>query len=569
MTPNQVKRNNIIQLVLLLAIIIMVNVVGSYLFTRIDLTEDKRYTLSETTVDLLKEMNSVVFVKVYLEGDFPPEFKKMRDATQEMLDEMRSYAGSNFEYEFIDPNALEDQQQKRDLYKQLNDRGIQPTTLQETTEEGSSQQVIFPGALINYKGQEVAVQLLQSKIGESTQQTLNSSIQSLEYSFANTIKKLSTPIPGTIGIIEGHGELEQIEIGDLANTLQETYAVQRNAINQKLKALDDYKLIIIAKPYERFEERDKFIIDQFIMAGGRVLWLLDGTRVDMDSLQNSDMTVALSNDINLEDLLFKYGARVNRNLAQDLKSAPIPIVTGYSGNQPKQSLKPWFFFPLLDPVSGNKHPIVNNLNLIRGQFVSTVDTVGKNPGIKKTVLLSTSDLTLIKNVPVRVDLNLMRNAPNPRDYNAGPKPVAVLLEGEFTSAYKNTEYEYQIKKDTILQFIEKSKATKMIVIGDGDIAKNHVQRSTGQIFPLGYDRYTNQFFGNKNFVLNAVDYLLDDSGLISVRTKEFKLRLLDITKIESEKKKWQVLNVIAPIFAILILSVFKLTWRKKIYSKLK
>lgn len=569
MKPEQVKKNNVIQLVLLLAIIIMVNVVGSFLFTRIDLTEDKRYTLSDTTIDLLKELNSVVFVKVYLEGDFPPEFKRMRDATQEMLDEMRSYAGSNLEYEFIDPNALEDQQQKRDLYKQLNDRGIQPTTLQETTEEGSSQQVIFPGALINFKDQEAAVQLLQSKLGESTQQTLNSSIQSLEYSFANTIKKLSTPIPSTIGIIEGHGELEQIEIGDLANTLQETYAVQRKAINQKLKALDDYKLIIIARPYERFDERDKFIIDQFIMNGGRVLWLLDGTKVDMDSLQSSDMTVAISNDINLEDLLFKYGARVNMNLALDLKAAPIPIVTGYTGNQPQQTLKPWYFFPLLDPVSGNQHPIVNNLNLIRAQFVSTLDTVGKNPDIKKTILLSTSELTKTQNVPVRVDLNLMRNAPNPRDYNAGPKPVAVLLEGEFTSAYKNTKYEYEIKKDTVLKFIDKSKATKMIIIGDGDIAKNHVQRSSGQIFPLGYDRYTNQFFGNKNFVLNAVDYLLDDSGLIGVRNKEFKLRLLDITKVESEKKKWQILNVIVPLLAIFVLSIIKLTSRKKFYSKQK
>lgn len=569
MKPEQVKKNNVIQLVLLLAIIIMVNVVGSFLFTRIDLTEDKRYTLSDTTIDLLKELNSVVFVKVYLEGDFPPEFKRMRDATQEMLDEMRSYAGSNLEYEFIDPNALEDQQQKRDLYKQLNDRGIQPTTLQETTEEGSSQQVIFPGALINFKDQEAAVQLLQSKLGESTQQTLNSSIQSLEYSFANTIKKLSTPIPSTIGIIEGHGELEQIEIGDLANTLQETYAVQRKAINQKLKALDDYKLIIIARPYERFDERDKFIIDQFIMNGGRVLWLLDGTKVEMDSLQSSDMTVAISNDINLEDLLFKYGARVNMNLALDLKAAPIPIVTGYTGNQPQQTLKPWYFFPLLDPVSGNQHPIVNNLNLIRAQFVSTLDTVGKNPDIKKTILLSTSELTKTQNVPVRVDLNLMRNAPNPRDYNAGPKPVAVLLEGEFTSAYKNTKYEYEIKKDTVLKFIDKSKATKMIIIGDGDIAKNHVQRSSGQIFPLGYDRYTNQFFGNKNFVLNAVDYLLDDSGLIGVRNKEFKLRLLDITKVESEKKKWQILNVIVPLLAIFVLSIIKLTSRKKFYSKQK
>ncbi|NNC69137.1 MAG: gliding motility-associated ABC transporter substrate-binding protein GldG [Gammaproteobacteria bacterium] len=567
MKPQQVKRNNIVQLALLLAIIVLVNVIGSFVFTRLDLTEDKRFTLSDTTIELLESLNSVVFVKVYLEGDFPPEFKRMRDATQEILDEMRSYAGVNLEYEFIDPN-LEDENQKRELFQQLSDRGIQPSQIQETTGEGSSQQVIFPGALINFKEQESAVLLLQSKLGESTQQTLNNSIQSLEYGFANVIKKLSNPIPSTIGIIEGHGELEQIDIGDLANTLQETYAVQRNAINQQLKELDDYKLIIIAKPYQRFEERDKFIIDQFIMRGGRVLWMVDGTQVSMDSLQSSDMTVAISNDINIQDMLFKYGARVNMNLVQDLKAAPIPIVTGYVGNQPQQSLKPWYFFPLLDPKTGNKHPIVNNLNLIRAQFASTIDTVGRNADIKKTVLLTTSGQSRKQNVPVRVDLNLMRDEPNPRNYNAGPQPVAVLLEGNFTSAYKNTEYEVAIKRDTILKFIDTSEDTKMIVIGDGDIARNFVKRSSQQIFPLGYDRYTNQFFGNKNFILNAVDYLLDDSGLIGVRNKEFKLRLLDMPKITSEKKTWQILNVVVPLLLILILTSIKMVLRKRTFSKM-
>ncbi len=557
------KRSGLLSLLIALAILILINVLGSFVFYRFDLTSEKRYSLSPATKDLLKQLDDVVLVKVYLEGEFPAGFKRLRNETKEMLDEFRAYAGDNVQYEFINPSESSDEKKRNEVYKHLFNQGLQPTNLTVKEESGKKEQVIFPGAIFTYKGKDIPVQLLKSRLGVSSEEVLNSSIQQLEYEFSNCIRKLSNPIKLNVAFIKGHGELDQKHTSDIAHSLDEYYSLREINLSENIHALDKFEAVVIAKPDSAFSEKDKFILDQFVMRGGKIMWFLDPVYAEMDSLQNKlGMTFGISNPINLDDMLFKYGVRLNDNLVQDLQAAPIPIVTGYSGTMPQQSLFPWYYMPLVVPE--NVHPIVTNLNAIKFEFASTLDTIG-NAGVKKTILLRTSKYTKVLNAPVRISIGIVQQEPKQEQYNKGYQPVAVLLEGKFESVFKN-RLPPSIAGSQEIKYKDLSVANKMIVVSDGDVIKNGVSKTNGKPYPLGFDRYTNQTYGNTNFILNAMNYLTDNSGLISIRSRELSLRLMDKEVLKSQKTFWQLLNTLLPIVLLLIFALIQFWLRKKKYG---
>ncbi|MDF2438195.1 MAG: hypothetical protein K0Q95_2571 [Bacteroidota bacterium] len=556
------KKRDLSALALSILAIVLLNFVASFVFHRFDLTSEKRYTLSPATKSLLSKIDETVFVKVYLEGDFPAGFKRLRNETKEMLDEFRAYSNNNIEYEFINPSSNPDKTQQNEVFKQLYDRGLTPTPLEVKEENGTSQQIIWPGALVSYKGRETPWNLLKTQMGTSAEGQLNNSIQALEYEFASCLRNLSATINDEIGFIEGHGELDTLHVDDIKNALGQFYGLKRVKIDGQLKALDGLAAIIIAKPDTAFSKEDKFVIDQFIMRGGKVLWCIDQLETRLDSLAKSGRTLAVPYELGLDDMLFRYGARINPNIVMDMQSSALPVNIAFRGQKPKIEMKPWIYSPVVMP--GANHPIVKNLDVIKFDFVSSIDFV-EAPGIEKTVLLTTSKNSKTINAPVRVDMRIMQFKQEEAQFKNPRQPVAVLLEGEFESVFKNRAFpdeflkEYQLKK--------KGVKSKMIIISDGDVISNDVQTSSGKPYPLGYDKYTNQTFGNKNFILNCVNYLCDDSGLISVRSRELTLRLLDKKKIKTERIKWQVINVGLPLALVIVFGMFYFIRRKRKYGK--
>lgn len=559
------KKRDITALTLAIIIFILLNFVGSFVFHRFDLTSEKRYTLSDATKKLLGNLSDVVYVKVYMGKDeeFPAGFKRLRNETQEMLDEFRAYSEDNIEYEFINLNKSTDKKQQEEIFKQLYDKGLQPTNLEVKDENGSSQKVIWPAALVTYRGHEVPWQLLKTQFGSSAEMQLNNSIQALEYEFASCIRNLSTDVRPQIGFIEGHGELDPLSVDDINNALSEFYSLKRITINGVSNALQGLKAIIIAKPDTAFSETDKYVIDQFVMNGGKVLWVVDPLNTSVDSLRKSGGTIAASYDLNIENMLFKYGVRINPNLIVDMQSSAIPVNKAFVGQQPRFELMPWLFSPLIMPTSS--HPIVKNLDVIKVDFVSSIDTVLAK-GIRKTILLQTSKYSKTLTAPVRIDLRMANMRPDENVFTDSYRPVAVLLEGEFESVFKNRMHP-KFTNNSSLPYKEKGVNTQMVVISDGDIIRNEIQYSTQKPYPLGYDKYTDRTYGNKNFILNCINYLCDDSGLISVRARELTLRLLDKKKVLNERLKWQMINVVLPLFVVLLFGMVYHIIRKRKYAK--
>jgi len=563
MTTRNNKKRDLTALGLAIIIVILLNLIGSFVFHRFDLTSEKRYTLSDATKKLIGQLDDVVYVKVYLDGDFPAGFKRLKNETKEMLDEFRAYSDDNIEYEFINPSSTADKKQQNEVYKQLHDKGLQPTNLEVKDEKGTSQQIIWPGAIVSYKGRETPWQLLKTQLGQSSEGQLNNSVQALEYEFASCIRNLSTSSRPQIGFIEGHNELDTLYVKDITDALGEFYLLKRVKINEQLNALNGLQAIVIAKPDSLFSEKDKFIIDQFVMKGGKILWAIDPLYTSIDSLRKSGITLAVPSDLNLDDLLFKYGVRINPNMILDLQSSAIPVNKALRGQQPRFELMPWLFSPLIMPT-GN-HPIVKNLDIIKIEYGASMDTIAAK-GISKTILLKTSKYTKTFNAPVRVSLGMVRQEPNEQLFNDSYQPVAVLLEGEFESVFKN-RIAPDIASDSAIGYKDHGIKTKMIVISDGDIIRNDVQHSTQKPFPLGYDQYTQQTYGNKNFILNCINYLCDDSGLISVRARELTLRLLDKKKVNTEKLKWQLVNTVVPLLFILLFGIIHNIRRKRKYGR--
>ncbi|MBK7430309.1 MAG: gliding motility-associated ABC transporter substrate-binding protein GldG [Bacteroidetes bacterium] len=554
------KSQSIIRMTLLLGILIFVNVIAQFAFERIDMTQEKRYSLSNSSKDLAKGLEDIVYFRIYLDGDLPPGFLKLKNSLKEMLDEFRIYSNDNIEYEFIDPSANPDEKQRVELYKQLSQKGLFPTNLEENEKGQQSQKIIFPGAIVNYRSQEIPMQILKSKFGGNSDVMLNNSIENLEYEISTVLRKLSREKSTSIAFLRGQSELPTKKISDAANGLSDFYIVDTVNINGRLNALKDYKLLIIAKPDSAFDEKDKFVIDQFIMKGGRVLWLIDKLAMNMDSLEKRSTNVAIPLELNIDDMLFRYGVRINSDFVLDMQAAPIPVVTGYVGNQPKQEIFPWYYYPLLS--AEGKNPIVNNLNMIKTEFASSIDTI-ETESVTKTVLLSSSKLSRLQMAPARVSLNILREKADPQMFNRRNVPVAVLLEGSFNSNYENRVPE-AIASSKDIDFKSKSENTKMIVVSDGDVIASYVSKK-GNVYPLGYDRFTRQTFGNKSFILNCIDYLCDNNGVLELRSKEIKLRLLDPAKIE-EPQFIQWLNVILPTIMIIIFGMIFSFIRKRKFT---
>lgn len=560
------KIKNLVQFSLTILILGLIIYLSSVLHFRIDLTSEKRYTLTNATRNILRNLEQEVFIQVYLEGEMPIGFKNMRRATKELLDEFRIYSGKKVIFEFINPAESPDQKVRNEVFMELDSKGLKATNaLFSDKEGGRSQKIIFPGAIVNYNGMEMAVNLLKNNPLLNHSQNLHNSIEGLEYEFIHVIKNISSDTIYKVAFIEGHGELDEYQVGDITMELARFYHVDRGIIGGKPGILDDYAAVIVAKPREAFSEADKFVIDQYIMNGGGVLWLIDAVRVDWDSLEQTGVTVGLIEQINLDDQLFKYGVRINPKLIQDINCAIIPINTAFVGQQPKYVPVPWLYFPLLFPLEN--HPVTKNLNLIRSEFVNVIDTVGGEGRIKKKILLRSSKDTRVVSVPVFIRLEDIKYPPEEREFNKPFQSAAVLLEGEFESVFKNRMISQYIKNQDV-DFRDHSIPNRMIIVADGDMIRNEVSVRADRIIPLtlGQDRYTQQTYGNKEFILNAVHYLAEETSLVEIRSRTLTLRLLDKTKIIKEKFKWQLINTVLPVLILVLFGLVNWYFRKRKFA---
>ena len=573
------KKNQIVAFLVTVAIVVLVNVIGSYVFTRFDLTSEKRYTLSPTTKDILNNLDDYVYFKVYLEGDFPAGFKKLRRETKEMLDEFRAYS-KYIDYEFINPSESEDPDERNATYTLLYQSGLNPTNVVDKNSDGSTKQmIIWPGALVSYRNDtEIAIDLLENQIGQSSEEALNASMQNLEFRLIDAVKKVTRFKKPNIAFIEGHGELEPMDVYDITKSLSQHYNVGRLEIDGRIDALmhrtqdntrdvsafTSFDAIIIAKPTQPFSEKDKFLIDQYIMHGGKVLWLVEPVYATMDSLQSQESTIGIEQDLNLDDMLFKYGVRLNRDLLLDLTCAALPVRTGQMAGQAQLEFFRWYYFPLLQAASD--HPMVRNMNAIRADFVSSMDATTSANGINQIPLLKTSDYTKVSGAPVFISLAMLRQTPDRRMFNSKGKNVAYLLKGSFPSLYANRIPQELIDSEE-LKYMDQSEPTAMIVIADGDIIRNQIDIKRKMPLALGFDQYTGNTYANKEFIENCISYLVDGEGLIDIRSRELKIRLLDTTKIAQERTKWQLINTVTPIASIIALGFVMAYFRKRKYSK--
>lgn len=571
------KRNQLTSFVITLVIIVVVNIIASFVYTRFDLTSEKRYTLSDTSKEILKNLDDYVYFRIYLEGEFPAGFKKLRKETKEMLDEFRAYS-KFIDYDFINPSESNDAAERNETYKILYQSGLNPTELSIQSKDGAQQIVIWPCALVSYKNKELPLDLLDTQVGKSSQDALNNSARNLEYKFISAIKDLSQIDKPNIAFIEGHGELTDKEVYDITQSLSKKYNVDRVAINEQITALNKrtersdssivissrYDAIIIAKPTKPFSEKDKFIIDQYIMRGGKVLWLIDPVFATMDSLQSSESTMGNSLDLRLDDMFFKYGVRLNKNLLLDYNSAAIALRTGQMGGQAQIEYFRWYYFPLLNSASNSN--IVKNINPIKADFVSSIDPVVSDSDVQKIPLLKTSDYTKVSAAPVFISLSLLRQAPDTRMFSQKGQNVAYLLKGKFESLYANRMTSAIVESEEI-GFMPSGKETSMIVVADGDIIKNQFHIPKGYPLPLGFDQYTQITYGNKEFVENAISYLVDGEGLISIRSRELKIRLLDMNKVNDNTMLWQVVNVIVPSALVVVFGFIMAIIRKRKFTK--
>ena len=556
------RKKDLTRLAIILAGILLVNFVASNFFTRFDFTAEKRYTLSPITKNILAGLQDQVQITVYLEGDFPAGFKRLRNATNDLLRDFDSYAGGKLQFDFVNP-IRGDQKSQEESYQRLIELGIEPTNLSVKTEDGMSQKIIFPAALITYKGIQIPVKLIQTRAGISPEEVLNNSIQNLEYAFASAIKKVTTGGSVRIGFTEGHGELNDLQLSDAIKSLGDSYQVGRvNLSTIPFDGLDLLKVLIIAKPVKPFSEEDKYKIDYFVMNGGSLIWSLDQVNAELDSLRGSEEQLAFPKKLDLDDILFKYGVRLNYDLIADMNAAQIPLNVGDVGGQSQIQLLPWLFYPVFVPVS--THPIVKNLDGIKSEFPGTIDLIAvKN--IRSEVILSSSPYSRKLEVPTMLSLRMVEQEPDPNLFQSTPMPAGVLLEGNFSSNFRNRPVPQGIAEKVNIP--EMSKPAKMIVFSDGDIFKNQINSSDGSPYPLGFDRYTQQQYANKSLLLNAADYLSDDSGIISLRNKEIKLRLLDRAKIRQEKTFWQLINIGLPIILLIVCGIFQHYYRIRKYTR--
>ncbi|MDQ3111528.1 MAG: gliding motility-associated ABC transporter substrate-binding protein GldG [Bacteroidota bacterium] len=578
-TKKSKKQSDLINLLLGLLIVVIVNVLSQYAFTRVDLTAEKKYTLTPSTKEMLGKLDDIIYFKIYLEGEFPQgagDFKRLRDETKIMLDEFRAYAGDNIQYEFVDPNENADPKGRKDFHDQLRTKGILKQSITFTDDNGTDVQVdLFPWATASYHMNEVPVPLMGTNNLKPNEIQLNHAVEGLEYELSNAVRKLQMKFRPKIAITQGHGEHDTLQIGDLVKSLREYYQVDYVDFNGNLNAFRDtmqqanqiankYNAIIVASPDSSYTPNELFILDQFIIYGGKALFLVDPVNTNMDSLAVTGMTIGLPRTLGLEELTFRYGARMNSTIVDDLNCANLALPA--PGQQNQFMAVPWYFSPTILPRE--THPIVKNLDRIKFDFLSTVDTVSTTANIKKTILLRASDKSRFLRTPTRIALQMAMLPRNPRDFNKPNEPVAVLLEGTFESYYKNKFLPDTIKNSPLIGFKERYRESKVIVVGDGDVAANLVYK--GQVLPLGMDRLNRmnrELYANKTFLLNCVNYLLDDKGLLSVRSRDVTLRLLERTKIKEHRLKWQLINTLGPVAYMIFIGLLSFWLRRRTYAQ--
>ena len=556
------KRRDLTTFFVVIGALLLLNFVAQRFFFRLDLTQEKRYSMSAATRQLLTGLKEPVTVTVYLDGDFPPAFRRLQQATRETLNEMQVYGGGNLHYIFIDPSAAATEKARNAYYQTLLQKGLRPTNLGANENGQRTEKIIWPWAVVAVGAREQPVLLLRGNQAAPADVRLNQSIEGLEYELASAVRRLEPGRRKRIGLVEGHGELSNAEAGDLIGSLRQNYDVFRVNL-AKVKDLRPLDAVIVAKPAAAYSEPEKFKLDQYITQGGDALFFVDAMRVNLDSANRGGM-LSFPLALNLDDLLFKYGVRINPDLLLDLNSGVIPLVTGTAGDKPKVEAMPWQLYPLINNFS--PHPITRNLDAVYTKFVSSIDTV-KAAGIRKTPLLFTSRYTRVLPAPVPINFNDARLPPDPKLYQSRFKPVGYLLEGQFQSLYANRARpgttQFQPARSPL------ARPAKLLVVPDGDFVRNDVDPKTGRPFRLGYDRLANTEFANRELVLNAVDYLLDETGLIAVRGKQVTLRPLDKVKVASQRRQWQLLNLLAPLGLLGAFGLARAWWRRRRYASFK
>ena len=541
----------------------LLNIAAQYAYTRFDFTRERRFTLNPKTKEVLANANQQINITVFLNGDLPSAFKRLQHATSDLLNDYKANSSVKIKVVFTDPTAGLSQEEQDTVVQHLYQIGIEPTSLNVKNEAGFTQKNIFPMAIVQSGDKQIPVKLLQTlNAAGGYEENINNSIQNLEYVFSSAIKKVTTGENPRIGFTEGNGEPADVYLSDAMKSLSDSYEVGRVDLNLISKqGLDKLKILFITKPQKELSEAVKYKINYFVMNGGRVVWSIDQVSADLDSLQGSGEQLAFNNKLNLDDMLFMYGARINYNLITDLNCAEIPVAMG-GGQQKDIQMAPWIYYPVLIPDTSVS--LVKNIDGIRTEFLSSVDTIGVR-GVRKTVILRSSDFNLVYSTPKVLSLQTIAVAPDQRAYAHPPQNAAVLLEGSFPSVFLNRAVPAGITENYPLP--AESKSTKMIVIGDGDIFKNQVSSRDGSVFPLGFDRYTQRTFGNKALLLNIADYLSSDDNLIELRNKQVRIRLLDKQLLREGKTKWQLINLILPLLLLISFAIFQHYYRKYKYAR--
>ncbi|AWX45859.1 hypothetical protein HME9304_02889 [Flagellimonas maritima] len=542
-----------------LAIVVLLNIIGSFLSARFDLTEDKRFTLSQPAIEVAEKFDAPVVIDILLEGNIPAEFSKLKIETLQLI---KSFAAKNknIEYNLVDP--LENQSQNQQTIADLQRIGLTPANI--TVEENGkvTQEMVFPWAMVNYKNQTVKVPLLKNKLGSSIEDRVNNSVQQLEYVFADAFTKLNIKEKRRVAVIKGNGELEDKFLADYLTTIKDYYNIGAITLDsvatnpQKvLEQLKGFDLTLVAKPTEAFSDEEKYVLDQYITNGGKSIWLIDQVAIELDSIfKNGGSALALPRELNLSDFFFKYGVRINPVLINDLYFTQIVLASG-EGNDSQYNPVPWYYNPMV--FSRNDHPINTNIEAVRYQFTNAMDILEND--YEKTILLRSSPLSKTEGTPKQIGLDVLNNPPNRELYTNGNQPLAVLIEGKFSSTFKN-----RVKPIKLKNTLEEGPNNKMIIISDGDVIKNQIRN--GRPLELGYDKWTNSSYGNKEFLVNCINYLLDDNGLINIRNKKVSIPLLDTEKIIEHKTKWQLLNIGVPVLLTLVLGIFFNFHRKRKFA---
>jgi ABC-2 type transport system permease protein len=549
----------------LLCVVVIFLIFTKTLFFRLDLTEENRYSLSRASKDFVANVCEPLTVLLYLDGDLDANMLRLRRATEDMVRELNMYSSEPLTLECVNPNNATTEEERYAVYDELEGRGLRGMSVTVRSRDGKmTEQVIFPWVEVCSSCDTMAVCLMQPSAQKTGEEAVNSAIADLEYLFVDAIRVLNRREVVKVAFIEGHGELSEEFTYDASDALSRYFQVDRGVLGADASVLDDYAAIIIAKPLDKYSESDKFIIDQYIMRGGRVLWLLDGAQMSSDMLSEGGATPLVAMDVNLNDQLFRYGVRLTPTIVEDMQCAYMPINVSRPGEQPRFEPIPWFYTPLLQ--GSPYHPITKTLQAVKADFASGIEIVGDTVGVRKEVLLISSNASHVDVAPTEIDVMRAINVEPKEYFTTQYVPIAVALEGEFQSIYKHRMIPEGVMANGV---INQSVPTRMVVVADGDIIRNDVEqhREGLMLVPLGYDRVTRQTHGNKDFVVNTMLYLTDDEGIMQLRNRRIDLRLLNRAIVESQRNVWVWINTLLPIGMLLVFGVVFLGNRKRKYVK--